>query len=149
MNKASALFLQAVVVLIGVSTLAFLLWEPSVEGVNAHKTLFQIYFQDPFVLGAYALSILFFIALYQSFRVLGYARHNNLFSEATARALRIVRYCTTALMAAVLAAQAYLVIVRPGDDIAGGVFMGLLLVAVFGVFTSVATRFEIRLGKGM
>ena len=42
----------------------------------------------------------------------------------------------------VVAAEAYLFIVRPGDDIAGGVFMGLLIIFVSGVIAIAATVFE-------
>jgi hypothetical protein len=37
------IFLQAVIVLIGIGALALMLWEPHIEGRNAHATLFEIY----------------------------------------------------------------------------------------------------------
>ncbi len=49
MKRSSIVFLQIVIVLIGVAALAFLLWEPQVEGVNKNRTNFEIYFQDPFL----------------------------------------------------------------------------------------------------
>src|SRR5882757_4418154 len=64
-------FLQAVIVLIGIGALALMLWEPHIEGRNAHATLFEIYFKDPFLAYAYIASIPFFVALYQAFKVLG------------------------------------------------------------------------------
>ena len=72
MNRSSIIFLQIVIVLIGVAVLAFLLWEPQVEGVNKNRTNFEIYFQDPFLAIVYAGSIPFFVALYQAIRALGY-----------------------------------------------------------------------------
>ena len=68
--------------LIGIGTLALLLWEPHIEGRNAHATLVQIYFHDPFLAYAYIASIAFFAALYQAFKVLAYARQNKVFSQA-------------------------------------------------------------------
>jgi uncharacterized membrane protein YraQ (UPF0718 family) len=56
-----------VVVLMGIGTLVLLLWEPQIEGRNAHATLYQIYFNDPFLAYAYIASIAFFVALYQTF----------------------------------------------------------------------------------
>jgi len=44
MKKISTIFFQAVIVLIGIGTLAFMLWEPHIEGRNAQATLFEIYF---------------------------------------------------------------------------------------------------------
>lgn len=72
MKRSSILFLQAVVVLIGIGVFVFMLWEPHIEGRNANATLFEIYFQDPFLAYAYTASIAFFVALYQVFKLLGY-----------------------------------------------------------------------------
>ena len=65
------IFLQALIVLIGIGALALMLWEPHIEGRNAHATLLEIYFKDPLLAYAYLSSIPFFVALYQAFTVLG------------------------------------------------------------------------------
>lgn len=72
MKKISILFLQVVVVLIGLGILALMLWEPHLEGRNLHATPFEIYFKDPFLMYAYIASISFFMGLYQVFKLLGY-----------------------------------------------------------------------------
>ena len=59
MYRCSITFLQAVIVLICVGVFAFLLFEPPHEGHNAHATLFEIYFKDPFLAYAYLASIPF------------------------------------------------------------------------------------------
>jgi hypothetical protein len=43
MKRGPSLFLRAVLVLIGIGALAFLLWEPHIEGRNTHATLFEIW----------------------------------------------------------------------------------------------------------
>ena len=53
-----------------------------------------------------------------------------------------IKYCARSLVGFVVAAEVYLFVVRPGDDIAGGVFMGLLMIFVFGVIAIAATMFE-------
>jgi hypothetical protein len=143
-TRTSVVFLQAVVVLIGIAALAFLLWEPNVEGVNANATTFsQIYLDDPFLAYAYAVSILFFVALYQAFMVLGNAGRNALFSLESAQALRTIRYCGLALIASIMGAEAWLILAERGeDDIAGGVAMGLFMMVFFAVMTTVATVCE-------
>ena len=83
MNRTPIAFLRIVILLIGIGAFAFLLWEPHIEGRNAHATLFEIYFKDPFLAYAYVASIPFFVALYQAFKVLGYAGQNRVFSQAT------------------------------------------------------------------
>ena len=82
MKKSSTVFLQVVIVLIGIGALALLLWEPQLEGRNAHATLFEIYFKDPFLACVYIGSVPFFVALYQAVKVLGYAGQNKIFSQA-------------------------------------------------------------------
>ena len=63
LKRSSTIFLQVVIVLIGIGALSLMLWEPHLEGRNANATLFQIYFNDPFLAYAYTGSIAFFVAL--------------------------------------------------------------------------------------
>ena len=142
MKRSSIIVLQIVVVLIGIGALVFLLWEPHIEGRNVHATLFEIYFNDPFLLWAYSASVAFFVALYHTFKLLDYIGRNEVFSERSVKALRTIQYCAKVIVGFVVAAEAYLFIVRPGDDIAGGVFMGLLIIFVSGVIAIATAVFE-------
>jgi hypothetical protein len=142
MKRGSTLFLQLVVVLIAIGALALMLWEPQIEGRNAHATLSQIYFNDPFLAYAYAASIPFFVALAKAFALLGYIGKNKVFSLKSVRALRTIKYCAVALVGLIAAPAAYLFIVRPGDDIAGGVAVGLFLIFVSAVIATAAGTFE-------
>ena len=92
MKRNSTIFLQIVIVLIGIGALALMLWEPHLEGRNAHATLFEIYFKDPFLAYAYLASTPFFVALYQAFKVLGYIGQNKASSQATVKALRTIKF---------------------------------------------------------
>jgi len=80
------------------------LWEPQIEGRNAHATLFEVYFKDPFLAYAYLASTPFFPALYQAFKVLGYIGQNKAFSQATAKALRTIKRCALTIIGFVAAA---------------------------------------------
>jgi hypothetical protein len=132
-----------VIVFIGIGALALMLWEPHLEGRNAHATLFQIYFNDPFLAYAYIASIVFFVALYQAFKLLGYVRRSEVFSQHAVRALRTIKYCAMSLVGFLLAAEAYFFIVQRGkDDIAGGVMMGLFMIFVSVVVATAAAVFE-------
>ena len=145
-RRNSTIFLQGLVVLIGIGVLAFLLWEPHVEGRNAHATLFEIYFKDPFLAYAYVGSIAFFVALFQAFKLFGYIGQDRAFSPESVRSLRTIKRCAIVLVAMVGAAVAYLVIaIRGEDDIAGGVFMGLLVILGSVVVATAAAVFERRL----
>src|SRR5215210_4300442 len=93
LKRSSTAFLQTVIVLIAVGALTLMLWEPHLEGRNAHATPFEIYFKDPFLAYAYVASIPFFAALYQAFKVLGYTGQNNVFSPVAVKALRTIKLC--------------------------------------------------------
>ncbi len=142
MKRSSTVILQVVIVAMVLTALAFMLLEPQIEGRNINATQFQIYFNDLFLVCAYLASIPFFVALWKTFKVLGYAGEDSLYSPSTLKALRIIKYCGRVLVAFALSAEAYLFIVRPEEDIAGGVFMGLLMIVFSGVIAIVATRFE-------
>src|SRR5204863_8687470 len=98
MKRSSTIFLQVVIVLIGIGALALMLWEPHLEGRNAHATLFEIYFKDPFLAYAYIASIAFFVALYQAFKLLGYAGRNKAFSPEAVKALRTIKRCAISIL---------------------------------------------------
>src|SRR6185369_6989934 len=97
-KRSATVFLQVVIVLIGIGALALLLWEPHLEGRNIHATVFQIYFNDPFLAYAYIGSISFFVALYQAFKLLGYVGRSDVFSQRSVKALRTIKYCAMTLV---------------------------------------------------
>lgn len=143
MKRSSTIFLQMVIILMGVGTLALMLWEPHIEGRNAHATLFEIYFKDPFLAYAYAASIPFFVALYQAFTLLGYIGQNKVFSLDSVKTLRTIKYCAMSLVGLIAGAEAYLFIaVRGKDDIAGGVMIGLAMIFISAVIATAAAVFE-------
>jgi hypothetical protein len=143
MRKSSTIFLQVVIVLIGIASIALLLWEPHIEGRNAHATTFQIYFNDPFLAYAYTGSIAFFVALYQAFKLLGHVGRGEVFSQRSVKALRTIKYCGMTIVGFLVGAEAYFFIVRRGqDDIAGGVMLGLVLIFVSVVVVTAAAVFE-------
>jgi energy-converting hydrogenase Eha subunit A len=126
MKRSATVFLQVVIVLIGIGALAFMLWEPHVEGANAHATLSQMYFNS-FVVYAFIGSTPFFAALYHAFRVLGYVRQNKTFSQATVNSLRIIKYCALALIGFVVVSVVFMI---GGDreDRPAGFFMRILVI---------------------
>lgn len=126
MKRAATVFLRVVLVLAGIGALAVLLWEPHIEGRNAHATLFAIYFKDPFLAYAYIASIPFFVGLYQAFKVLGYAGRNEEFSVSAVRSLRTIKYCAIAIIGFVVGGEVFIMF-GDSDDRPGGVFIGILI----------------------
>ena len=142
MKKTSTIFLQLVIVLIGIGALAFLLWEPHIEGRNAHATVFQIYFNDPFLVYVYIASIPFFVALYQGFKVLGYVRQTKTFSQATVKALRTIKYCATVIIGFVAVSVVFIPMSSDNDDRPAGVVMRILVTFMSIVIATAAVMFE-------
>jgi hypothetical protein len=141
MKRGSTVFLQIVLVLLSIGVLAFLLWEPHVEGRNRHATLFEVYFKDPFLAYVYFGSIPFFVAIYQAFKVLGYAGQNKVFSPAAVNALRTIKYCAIAIMGFVVFSVVFMPFADP-DDRPPGVVMRVLVIFFSVVVAAAAAMFE-------
>ena|ERR1043165_7626513 len=147
MKRSSTIFLQVVIVLIGIGALTFLIWEPQAEGVNKHATLFQIYV-NPFVAYVYVGSISFFVALYQAIKVLGYVGSNKVFSQEAVNALRTIKYCAIILIVFVAGGEIFIML-HESDDRAGGVFMGVLFTFVSAIIATAAAIFARILQKAV
>jgi hypothetical protein len=144
MKRSSTIFLQIVIVLFGLGVLALLLWEPNIEGRNAHSTLFEVYFKDPFLALVYTGSIPFFIALYQAFKVLGYVGQNKVFSPEVVKALRTIKYCALAIVGFVVVEEIFILLMNNHDNDNPGapIFMGVLITFPSIVVATAAAMFE-------
>ena len=141
MKRSSSMFLQFVLVLIGIGALALMLWLPRIEGRNVNSTNFEIYFKDPFLAYMYLASTSFFLALFHGFKLLGFTGKNQVFTMAAVKSMRMIKFCALALAAFV--GIAILVILRnESDDAAGGVVMGVVIAFVSIVIAAAAALFE-------
>ena len=127
-RRGSTLFLKAVIVLIAVVTLAVLIRFPQTEGRAANLDLIHIY-ADPLILYGYVASIPFFVALYQAFKLLGYADNDQVFSQSAVRAVRNIKYCAIMIIGFIFLGILYIRLFVHGDDPAGPT--GLGIVAIF------------------
>jgi len=142
MKRGSTIFLQMVIVLIGIGALALLLWEPRIEGRNVHATNFEIYFKDPFLALVYMGSIPFFVALYQAIKVLGYVGQNKVFSPAAVKALQTIKFCALTIVGFVVVEEIIIMLNHGSDDAAGGVFVGVIITFGSIVIAAAAAMFE-------
>lgn len=129
MKRISIIFLQAVIVLIGIAALAILIWLPLTEGRATNLDLFGIY-SDPFILYGYAASIAFFVALYKAFKLLGYIGQNKLFSLNSLRTLRSIKYCAIILSILIVMAGLYIMIFHSKEDDPAG-FLAMCIITTF------------------
>jgi hypothetical protein len=142
MKRISIIFLQAVVVLIGIVALAILIRFPLTEGRAANLDLFRIYF-DPFILYGYAASIVFFVALYKAFKLLGYIGQNKVFSSNSVGTLKSIKYCAIILSILIVTAGLYIRIFHNKEDDPAG-FIAICIVTTFVsiVIATAAAIFE-------
>jgi hypothetical protein len=149
MKPRLTVFLQAVIVLIGIVTLIIMIRFPLTEGAAANKDLLSIYL-DPFILYGYAASIAFFVALYKVFRLLGYIGQNKVFSLDSVRTLRSIKHCAIVLCILIVMAGIYIRIFHAKDDDPAG-FLAMCIAATFVsiVVATAAALFEKILQNGM
>jgi hypothetical protein len=132
MKHGSTLFLKVVLLLIGVVTLAGLIWFPQAEGRAANLDLISIY-SDPIIIYSYIASIPFFVGLYQAFKLLGYIEQNKAFSKAAVRALRNIKYCALALVGFIIIGEIWIFLIGDEDKagpLALGIYSGFAMIVV-------------------
>jgi len=144
MKKSSTIFLQVVVVLIGIVALAIMIRFPLTEGRATNLDLFSIY-ADPFIIYGYLSSIAFFVALYQAFKLLGYIGQNKVFSLSSVKALRNIKYCAIVLSCLIVIAAIYIRVSFNGnadDDPAGFIAVSIVATFISIVVATAAAVFE-------
>ena len=122
----------------GIGTLGLMLWEPHLEGRNAHATTFEIYFKDPFLAYVYLGSIPFFVAVHRAFGLFGHVRRTGTFSQVTLDALRVVKRCAMAIIGFVAGAVIFIIMFGDGEDRPAGVFMSVLVAFAASVIATAA-----------
>lgn len=141
------MFLQIVIVLIGIVALAIMIRFPLTEGRAENLDLIGIY-TDPFIIYGYLASITFFVALYQAFKLLGLIEKNKVFSPHSVRTLRIIKYCAIILSVLILVAALYIRIFHAQDDDPAGfiavsivtTFISIVVATAAGVFEKLLQR---------
>jgi hypothetical protein len=142
MKRISIIFLQTVIVIIGIIAIAIMIRVPLTEGRATNLDLFSIY-SDPFILYGYAASIAFFVALYKAFKLLGYIGQNKVFSPNAVKALKNIKYCAIVLSIFIASAGLYIRIFHSKDDDPAG-FLAMCILTTFAsiVVATAAAIFE-------
>lgn len=142
MKKVSIIFLQAVIVLIGIVALVIMIRLPLTEGRAKNLDLINVY-ADPFILYGYATSIAFFVALCNAFKLLGYIAQKKVFSLSAVKTLRNIKYCAIVLSILIVMAGLYIRIFHSKEDDPAG-FLVICIVTTFAciVVTTAAAIFE-------
>lgn len=142
MKRGSTLFLRAVIVLIGIVVLALCIFVLP-QGIRA--THWDGY--RPILLGMYVPAIPFFIGLYQGFTLLHFIDQNKVFSEASVKALRAIKYCGFTICALYAAGMPYIFSVAQKDDAPGVALLGFIFIFGSLVVGTAAAVFQNQLQK--
>jgi hypothetical protein len=145
MRRSSALFFQLAIVVIGIVTLAFLLWEPHLEGRNANATIFAIYFKDPFLAYVYVGSTPFFVGLYRAFAIFESVKTSGAFSHFSIDAMRSIQRCAFALIGFVAMGVIFILRFGDPDDRPAGLFMSLLIIFAASIIVTATSLFTRKL----
>ncbi len=138
MKKGSTLFLRGTIFIIGAGVLALCVTVLPM-GLMTDKTGGYA----PIIVGMYIAAIPFFIALYQSFKLLGLIDKGTAFSLLAVEALKVIKYCAAIISCLYVLGMPYIFIVADKDDAPGVVAIALVIIfasAVIGVFAALLEK---------
>lgn len=130
MNRSSTLFLRLVITLMAIAALAICgCGVPRMVADETSRHPDGVGVPYAIMICAYILCIPFFTALYQGFRVLNFIDRDKTFSAATAKSLRLIRYCALVIGASFFAGIVALRIMSAGtgEDPAGPTMIAIVV----------------------
>lgn len=144
MSRGSTLFLKTVILLMGLPVLVACIYGLSRFDPNSpYWALPELEtLQYPFLIGMYLAMIPFFIALYQTLKLLGYIDRYEAFSKLSVQALKTIKYCAIAIIALFVLEMPILYLLTKADD-APGILIGIVVIfasMVVAVFAAVLQR---------
>ena len=144
MKRTSTAVLKAAVFLVGLPVLAVCIYGLSRFDPNSpYWALPELEnLQYPLLIGMYIGMIPFFIALYQSLKLLNYIDRNEAFSILSVKAIRNIKRCAVAIIIVYLIEMPFLYKLTMADD-APAIIMGLFVIfasLVVAVFAAVLQK---------
>jgi hypothetical protein len=144
LKKGSTFVLKAVVLFMGAVILALCIfalpniWRGgSAEFPEASRSLLII------IIGVYATVIPFFIALWQTMKLLSYIDTNKAFSDLSVTALKNIKYCAIAIGVLYLGGVPLLIPIAEADDAPGLLLFGFIIACapfIIAIFAAVLQR---------
>ncbi|MBL8159274.1 DUF2975 domain-containing protein [Candidatus Saccharibacteria bacterium] len=123
MKKGSTLILRGVVVLLGLIILGLLVFVLP-AGLMTDRTGFY----KPILLGLYVPAIPFFIALWQTMKLLGHIDTNTAFTRAAVGCLGAIKYCAVVIATLFLIGLPYIYYAAQLDDAPGVMAIGCIII---------------------
>ncbi|WP_033542884.1 DUF2975 domain-containing protein [Planococcus sp. CAU13] len=128
LKRASTLFLKAVLLFVtGVALTLCIFGLPGMAAMDAKLHPETAYLQYPFLIAAYIFFTPFFIALYQTFRLLTLIDQGKAFSDVSLKALKTIRNCALAIIVFIVLGELATVALIRGEDITHIITLGVLI----------------------
>jgi hypothetical protein len=134
--KAAVLLMGAVVLALCIFALPSI-WEGGSVEFPAASTAVQL-----IVVGLYVTAIPFYIALWQTLKLISYIDRHTAFSDQSVKALRIIRHCANAIGVIYLLGYPLLYPIAEADDAPGLLLFGLIYACLPFVVSVFATVLE-------
>lgn len=142
--KRETIFLKFAVVCMGIPVLAlciFLL--PGISNYVAEITPGHSYTKYLFLIGMYATAVVFYVALFQTFKLLTYIDKNKAFSELSVTALKNIKSCAITISILYVVELPIIYLIADSDDAPGVMLIGLIITGaamVIAVFAAVLQK---------
>ncbi|HSJ39121.1 MAG TPA: DUF2975 domain-containing protein [Planococcus sp. (in: firmicutes)] len=129
--KRETIFLKIVIVLMALPVLAICIFVvPPLSAFVAELLPQWAFLQWVFMIALYATAIAYFIALYQSLKLLSYIDRNIAFSKLSVNALKNIKYCALTITGLYILCLPLILYMAEVDDAPG--LGGLGMVITFG-----------------
>ena len=142
--KRETLFLKAIIIIMVIPVLAVCIYGFSRFDPNSPfwESPELASLQYPLLIGMYAAMIPFFIALYQTLKLLSYIDKNEAFSVLSVTALKKIKYCAITIIIVFILEMPFLYLLTKADD-APAILMGMAVIfasLVIAVFAAVLQK---------
>lgn len=142
--KWDTFFLKIAVVMMSIPVIALCVFAlPNLPGEIAGAFPKIAVIGYPAVIGLYATALVYFFALYQTLKLLGYIDKNEAFSGLSVEALKKIKYCAITISGLYVFELPFFYIVAEVDDAPGLVLIGMVMVfapMVVAVFAAVLQK---------
>ncbi len=138
MKLGPTIFLRGVVLLLGLVVLALCLF-----ALPAGIMSDNVGYYRPILFGLYVPAIPFFVALFQTLKLLDYIDKSKAFSQGSVTALTVIKRCAIVISALFAAGLPYIYSVADRDDAPGVMAIGLVITfasMVVAVFAAVMQK---------
>ena len=122
-ERGSTLFLRGVVYVIGLLVLGVCALALPAGIVSDETDLYR-----PILLSLYIPAVPFFVALFQTLKLLGYVDENKAFSDLSVAALKNIRNCAVAIAGLFTVGMPYIYYAAENDDAPGVILVGLVII---------------------